>query len=355
MRGRFHAGKDKWPDLNQLIRERRLGILALQESHLPDDDCILLNERYKNSLLITHSSDPCNVTNNGISIVFNKLLVNTDSIETTVLIPGRALCARLKWHNSRTLTILAVYAPSSGGTDNEEFWVSLQNKLTAPAFNLGKPDIMLGDFNVVEDSLDRLPPHADRNPSVAALRNLKTTLTMGDGWREAYPDINAFTFFQTARQGGRKSRIDRIYLNTSMIPFARDWDINSSGIDTDHKLVTARISAKDLPFIGRGRWTMPIFLVEDAHILKTIKGRGKRLQNELTEGERADRTNTNNPQLAFKRFKDDIIKMVRDAAKKRVPALERKALALKGKIHETMNDPLSNEEEKRLVTSVLQD
>ncbi len=35
---------------------------------------------------------------------------------------------------------------------------------------------MAGDFNMIEDSIDRLPAHSDQDDTVDALDNLKQTL-----------------------------------------------------------------------------------------------------------------------------------------------------------------------------------
>ncbi|EIW86190.1 DNase I-like protein, partial [Coniophora puteana RWD-64-598 SS2] len=337
------------------MREQRIGILSIQETRLSDDECLSLNERYHNTLDIVNSSNPEDENNGGIAIAFNKTVLDTSTVKYTTLIPGRAIHATLSWHGNRKLCVVAVYAPSAGGPDNEEFWMLLRNKLAAQGNNLHKPDILLGDFNLVEDAPDRLPPHNDRIGSVIALRELRAALNLKDGWRETYPDQNAYTFFQTHRQGGRKSRIDRIYIHSSLLPFARDWDINSSGVHTDHKLVTARISAKDLPYIGRGRWSMPVFLIDDKRLQAMIDVLGKALQGDLEALAESGRSTEDNPQRAFKRFKDKVIALVRTEAKQRVPALERKARILKDKINATMNDGTLDEEEKRLTTSVLQD
>lgn len=41
---------------------------------------------------------------------------------------------------------------------------------------------MLGDFNPVEDCIDRLPCHPDDTNTVAALGELKSNLNLADGW-----------------------------------------------------------------------------------------------------------------------------------------------------------------------------
>ncbi len=69
---------------------------------------------------------------------------------------------------------------------------------------------MAGDFNMVEDSLDRLPAHSDQENTTDALDNLKQLLGLEDGWRNTFPQKIAFTYLQS--NGSKsQSRIDRIY------------------------------------------------------------------------------------------------------------------------------------------------
>jgi hypothetical protein len=56
---------------------------------------------------------------------------------------------------------------------------------------------MLGDFNIVEDSIDRLPCHSDNHNAVEALQDLKTLLHLEEGWRKSNPNTKAFTYMQS--------------------------------------------------------------------------------------------------------------------------------------------------------------
>ena len=58
----------------------------------------------------------------------------------------------LPWHLDATLTILNIYAPNAHN-ENQTFWETLAQKWDE--LNLPLPDIMLGYFNIVEDSLDQ--------------------------------------------------------------------------------------------------------------------------------------------------------------------------------------------------------
>lgn len=87
-----------------------------------------------------------------VAIVQNKLLMNISGMKSHELVPGRAILTFIPWLKETSLKVLAVYARNEPQT-NQYFWESIQSRMRS----LLRPDIMLGDFNVVEDALDRLP------------------------------------------------------------------------------------------------------------------------------------------------------------------------------------------------------
>ena len=106
---------------------------------------------------IINSADPQNPTaGKGVAIVLNKHLIKWNVIATRMIIPGRAILLTLPLKNDLTVNILAIYAPNTP-QENASFWASLTS--TWEEANPPIPDIMLGDFNIVEEALDRSPPH----------------------------------------------------------------------------------------------------------------------------------------------------------------------------------------------------
>ena len=49
--------------------------------------------------------------------------------------------------------------------------------------SIPKPYIMLGDTNIVEEAIDRLPAHMDPVGATRAMANLKAHLDLTDRWR----------------------------------------------------------------------------------------------------------------------------------------------------------------------------
>ncbi|KAJ7301119.1 hypothetical protein DFH08DRAFT_827828 [Mycena albidolilacea] len=110
MRGRFDRdGQDKWLHINQIIRDNRIGVLALQETHLSSADNDKLNSLF---LVIVSTIDPLHPGAKGTASVLNKRLINVNEVKQDVLIEGRALVLSVNWHADLTLRFLAIYAPN---------------------------------------------------------------------------------------------------------------------------------------------------------------------------------------------------------------------------------------------------
>jgi hypothetical protein len=71
------------------------------------------------------------------------------------LIPGRALLLKIKWLEDCEMTILNVYAPVNR-VAQPHFWQSVESKRCWR--RIGHPNFVMGDFNIMEEVIDRAPP-----------------------------------------------------------------------------------------------------------------------------------------------------------------------------------------------------
>ncbi|KAJ7469428.1 hypothetical protein FB451DRAFT_1091550, partial [Mycena latifolia] len=245
----------------------------------------------------------------------------------------------IPWHGDSKLTVLSFYSPNDPA-ENAQFLDLLESKTR----NLPKPDMVLGDFNMVEDAIDRLPHHKDPSAVTEAMMRLKAKLHIQDGWRQTFPDTKGYTFLQAAT--GSQSRIDRILATENILKNSSDWTIESPGIHTDHQLLSMKYSDPKMPFIGKGRWVLPLHLLKDKVVMEKVYALGKEMEARL-EGVKYNRTNEDNPQTIFKQFKDEIIVVFRDRAKVLVPKMDKDINEMKESLKNTLNSPVIGEEERR--------
>ena len=333
--GTIHDTAGKWGAVNQTMREKGIGILAIQEAHLDDAGVNLIHDLYGRWLRVHHSADPNNPTGaRGVAVVLNREIVDIANVVATEVIPGRAILVRLRWHREKTLTVLNVYAPNAT-TKNTVFWSTLQE---SRAINRTPPEVILGDFNIVESLIDRLPMREDPAPAILALQAFISEMQVVDGWRNTEPTTVNFTFPQ--QDGGMRSRLDRIYTSNDLLLCSTEWNIEHTAIPTDHRIVSARISCRESPFIGKGRWTIPLQLIHDHTFIKALASLGEKA---LTTAQKSDqeggRTDQNNAQLALHQFKREARTLARNTLKRKTPKIQAAIASLKREIAQKQNDP----------------
>ncbi|KAJ7061718.1 hypothetical protein C8F01DRAFT_1138220 [Mycena amicta] len=207
----------------------------------------------------------------GVAIVLNKLMVETEGVRMIEIVPGRALLLETKHADGSPLSILGIYAPN-GAAENTEFLKKLIAFFKDEANrNIRRPDIVAGDFNMVESGIDRLPAHSDPASVVNAMDELTSKV---------------YTYFQTEDQGGSCSRVDRILVKRDQSDNVFEWAHAPVGFRNNHWMVSMKITTVDAPTLGHGRWSW--------------LERGRNLEDNLRTLELAivARDTTYNPQLA---------------------------------------------------------
>ncbi|KAH7058570.1 hypothetical protein BKA62DRAFT_746551 [Auriculariales sp. MPI-PUGE-AT-0066] len=217
-----------------------LRILAVQETHLLESHVVTLHETYRD-LHILNSSFPDLPNQGGVAVVLNKHLVRTESARHWNLIPGRAILVSIDWHHGQRLALLAVYAPTNP-TDNRAFWYDVRDALIAAGARVPKPQVLLGDLNMVESAADRFPAHLNTQDASASFLELMAWLDLVDGWRRMNSRLHRPTFRSATREHTPES-------TASTYPV-------SAWCRTDHSPVSVELVNASMPFVGPGRWTM---------------------------------------------------------------------------------------------------
>ncbi|KAJ7093327.1 hypothetical protein B0H15DRAFT_776734, partial [Mycena belliarum] len=246
----------------------------------------------------------------------------------------------------RSNLLLSGRAPNAPA-ENAAFWITIREYFENRP-NQNKPDVMGGDFNIVEDPIDRLPPRADNTAAVDALDELKTYLGLVDGWRKTFPTTRAYTYYQSEAQGGAQSRLDRLLVKRGTFEHTFEWEMQTVGIPTDHRMVSLKLTTEDAPSIGRGRWVWPAHLIHDPVLAKYIHEKGLQLQESIEElKDHEERDPEHNTQVLWMNFKKDIGDKARERAKIVIPKITKEIASLNVKLKLIEADKELTEEERK--------
>ncbi|KAJ7078705.1 Endonuclease/exonuclease/phosphatase, partial [Mycena belliarum] len=329
----IHHPDHKWHGLSRLMYDEKIGILVVGETHLSTEQALEIQDHHQlgRRMDIYHSPNPENTSTRGIAIVLNREITNTKGVEVHYLVPGRAILAKVPWHGRRVLTILGVYAPAESMEENKEFWDHLTNLWLTT--DLPVPDAFQGDTNIVEEPIDRFPHRRDSEAATAALARFKRLLGLQDGWRAENPDTKEYTY---ASARDTLSRIDRIYAAPNLMKYCRKWEISdAAGGLTDHRLVSVVISAPGSPYLGKGRYQIPLFILRDKEFIDFTVKLGQSLEAEID----AAPDDAITIQTGWKTFKEKVRNFARERAKIAVGALEQKKRKLQEEREIILNAP----------------
>ena len=146
------------------MRDNKVGVMAVQETHLTDDLADQFKTMFGDKFSLYYSPDPMTRNAKGVAIILDKKMIKTEDVTITTIVPGRAMSAALPWQGDSQVNVMTIYAPNAPA-ENRDFWKEINEKVTAN--RRIRPDVLLGDFNLVEDAIDRIPSKTDdhRPPS----------------------------------------------------------------------------------------------------------------------------------------------------------------------------------------------
>ena len=301
----MEGGKSKYPLLTQTIRKEKVVIIGLQETKLRKEDAI--NIRDKNpKIILLENINKAKPSAGGTAFMLNKDKIKNKKWNHEILIEGRAQWIRLEWNEQIEISIINIYMPN-----NWKEAVQMIDELTDIIKQKKiKNTIIMGDFNLTEDPIDRLPMNNDPEYVLRHFRELRNTLNVEDGWRITNWNEKEYTLAHKSSKS--LSRIDRIYTPKENPENYADWTIDSNLGLSDHKMVTVtRIFPKD-PEVGEGLWRA----YEDTFNLEPIRMKMKHLlketEIEMTEAKEIPGL----PQKIWKDLKNKIKNTYEDEKKK---------------------------------------
>ncbi|KAL4064642.1 Endonuclease/exonuclease/phosphatase [Scleroderma citrinum] len=317
----------KWTTVMRTLREQKLGILALQETHLSDDLAAQVSALHYHRITMFNSLGINNPTGSArVAFVINKEVVNVNNISMHTLILDRAIYLSLKWQRDIDLKLINVYALNDP-LQHPHFWANLEYQWRA--LHLPKPDFMMGHFNLTEDPIDRAPARTDNQNAIQALRTCHHTQDLQNSWCHNFPSEHTFTF---TTAGHTMLRLDRIYTQKDIKDNISNWSHDTSSIPSNHKMVSLRLSPTGTPFISKDRWSWPLGLLHDKELNKFILNLGCNLQCNMKNLTKDD--HTPNQQTLWQDFKDKIRREAIKATKPQIPKITQQITALKKDLKE---------------------
>lgn len=149
------------------MRNQKIGILCVQETHLCPEHKTQIDSLYARRLHVLNSCDPTRPGSSaGVAFIINKEIINISNAKLHTIIPGRAIVLSITWHDNKLIKILNIYAPNNP-TEHRDFWNMIQIELQSQ--NIENIDFMMGDFNLTEDPIDRAPARLDNESAIDAL------------------------------------------------------------------------------------------------------------------------------------------------------------------------------------------
>jgi hypothetical protein len=128
--------------------------------------------------------------------------VDTENIREYEQVPGRAFMIVIPWHDGESLNIPNIYVPNRP-EERDKVWKELWKKW-ADDPQLPFPNIALGDWNFVEDLLDRSSGVTEAVPE--SFKRLKDFFHLIGGWRATFPGTRGlYMHADSHRQGIQRS------------------------------------------------------------------------------------------------------------------------------------------------------
>ncbi len=317
--------ENKWGKMYRMLSIHRIGVLLLQETHLTEERKAGLHKMFAKKIKIFHSQNPDAPTQReGVAIVLNSRYLNTTAATAMEIVPGRALQVTVPTQGGETKCILCIYAPTSNGVSERKAFFEDVRRYYEAHPECPRPHMMAGDFNNVEDTIDRLPIGEGPDASIAALDDLKLSLglMMADGWRATHPQAREYTFHRGTGHHAVFSRLDRIYVTPAAFDGAREWRVCEPDVKTDHCLVSVQLTSTNAPIVGAGRPLFPLTLLKDRKLAKAIKAQGLTALHALAQLEASGtRTDALNAQTILHKFKIAAMHAARARERAVVPKL----------------------------------
>ena len=153
-----------------------------------------------------------------------------------------------------------IYAPNTV-TGRKNFFQNLHQYFLSPS------RIVAGDFNCVDNSLDRLHVYNDSLPDKTTFRRFFSDCSLIDVWRKQHPRGNSFTWANA--NFTQASRLDRFLVSRSLENCVNCPIVFPCSF-SDHDFVNLTFSSADCPSTRNGVWKFNSSLLSDANFKREL-------------------------------------------------------------------------------------
>ena len=172
---------------------------------------------------------------------------------------GRIFSALIKI-GSCQFNLVNIYAPNTV-TGRKNFFQNLHQYFLSPS------RIVAGDFNCVDNSLDRLHVYNDSLPDKTTFRRFFSDCSLIDVWRKQHPRGNSFTWANA--NFTQASRLDRFLVSRSLENCVNCPIVFPCSF-SDHDFVNLTFSSADCPSTRNGVWKFNSSLLSDANFKREL-------------------------------------------------------------------------------------
>lgn len=150
----------------------------VQKTHINNELRDKINDLFERQIKVYSSIDTSNPNARGVVFILNKRITKWKEAFTREIIPGQAIEVSVPWYNRSFFTCINIYVPNDF-RENENFWRTLENNWHGQK-NRPRPNVIMGDMNIVEDVLDCISAHPDPTHMTNALKELIVYLNIAN-------------------------------------------------------------------------------------------------------------------------------------------------------------------------------
>ena len=204
-------------------------------------------------------------TNDSFSGLLLFIKKSIEIINISIIVPGRVILVKTKHENNPFHTnYLSIYGKASGSQSDR---LGIFEKILQQNWDTNEVNVLIGDYNFVSSVLDRNTNLLNPNDqSCKTLWNdIETRLNLVDCFRVTNKVRRLYTYSSPSHS---KSRIDRIYISTSMSGKIVSTSFENTDV-SDHKIVITKFKQQVIK--GPGCYIINTSLLDDDYFVQGVR------------------------------------------------------------------------------------